>query len=307
MELIPFEYKGHLEYKGPLTSTWDSDDAEQSHDDSDTRQYSAHDDHDSDTGGLYRSHDDDDDDDVDDDDGDDDDDDEEEEEEEEEEGNNTHPPYNNNKPPTIQFLHTAFSPSPVHRHEHTGIQLTLPYIPVLQQLRIKGYLQGAHRRGRHPTIKSNHKGSSYGPLVTRPHASILQYFNKRLHGLTALYACVANKGAVRGVLFHVKQSVACTLANKFKLQSMGKVCGGVVFGGGGFCVCFERGREGGYCVMGCGVHVDNTWDCHQVHEYNTTACTCAWQCVITIITTIIIIIATTISIIITHRRIRNLG
>lgn len=125
--------------------------------------------------------------------------------------------------PGVSWLHTRIAPSPVFRRESTGVQLELPYVEVLQALRIKGYLQGAHRRARNTNITSSHKGDSYGPMVTRPHAHILAYFNKRLHGLTALYACVANKGALRGILFHVKQCVACTLANKYKLQSMGKV------------------------------------------------------------------------------------
>lgn len=123
----------------------------------------------------------------------------------------------------VSWLHTRTCPSPVHRRESTGVHLELPYSEVLQALRIKGYLQGAHRRGRSQYIVSSHKGDSYGPLVTKPHAHILAYFNQRLHGLTALYSCVANKAALRGVLFHVKQCVACTFANKYKLQSMGKV------------------------------------------------------------------------------------
>lgn len=133
------------------------------------------------------------------------------------------------RPHPVSFLHTGIVPSPVFRRESTGVHLELPYAEVLQALRIKGYLQPAHRRGRNQYIQSSHKGDSYGPMVPRPHADILAYFNKRLHGLAALYACVANKGALRGVLFHVKQCVACTLANKYKLQSMGKV----VVGAGG--------------------------------------------------------------------------
>lgn len=125
----------------------------------------------------------------------------------------------------VAWMHMHVCPSPVFRRESTGVHLELPYAQVLQALKIKGYLQGAHKRGRNHNIKSSHKGDSYGPMVTRPHADILAYFNKRLHGLTALYACAANKGALRGVLFHVKQCVACTLANKYKLQSMAKVGG----------------------------------------------------------------------------------
>lgn len=101
--------------------------------------------------------------------------------------------------------------NPITMRAHTRLRINMPTKILIEKLITSGFARRNHL--------NQILAKPYTGLVNLDHATILQFYNSKVHGLLNYYSFAGNRIETQNLIWIFRLSLAKTLARKFKLRS----------------------------------------------------------------------------------------